>query len=318
MRKLTLLFFTTVSFLSIQAQNHKEYIQKADSCYQVKDFKTSAEYYGKAFKTENSNPIHLYNGACSAALTNKEKLAFNWLNLAIQNGYDNLNHLKKDSDLESLHSEKEWGKLTTKLQEKLDIIEVHYDKPLQQELISIYNEDQAIRKEFMAVYKEFGSGNRKVDSIGRIMNYKDSLNLIKVIQILDTKGWVSKDFVGSQGNLTLFLVIQHSNLKTQQKYLPIMREAVKKGNANSSSLALLEDRVALGEGKKQIYGSQIGRNPNTQKEYILPLEDPGNVDKRREEVGLGLLADYVKKWNIVWNIEAYKKELVELEKLSKK
>ncbi len=43
-----------------------------------------------------------------------------------------------------------------------------------------------------------------------------------------------------------------------------MREAVKKGNANSSSLALLEDRVALRKGEKQIYGSQIGRDQETE------------------------------------------------------
>ncbi|SKB74926.1 hypothetical protein SAMN05660226_02969 [Parapedobacter luteus] len=40
------------------------------------------------------------------------------------------------------------------------------------------------------------------------------------------------------------------------------REAVK-GNANELDLALLEDRVALRQGKKQIYGSHMGRDPET-------------------------------------------------------
>ena len=31
---------------------------------------------------------------------------------------------------------------------------------------------------------------------------------------------------------------------------------------------------------------------------VSPLEDPDNVDKRRAEVGLGPLADYVSNWNI--------------------
>jgi hypothetical protein len=96
-----------------------------------------------------------------------------------------------------------------------------------------------------------------------------------------------------------------------------MREAVKKGNANSSSLALLEDRVAIREGRKQIYGSQIGTNPTTKEQYVLPLEDPDNVDKRRSEVGLGAIAEYVAYWNITWNVEQYKKDLPEIEKLSK-
>ena len=93
-----------------------------------------------------------------------------------------------------------------------------------------------------------------------------------------------------------------------------MREAVKKGNAMASSLALLEDRVAIGEGRMQIYGSQIGTKPDNS-HYVLPLEDPDHVDQRRAGVGLGPLAEYVKNWNIVWNVEQYKKDLPELKAL---
>jgi hypothetical protein len=74
--------------------------------------------------------------------------------------------------------------------------------------------------------------------------------------------------------------------------------------------------VALGEGRKQIYGSQIGMHEN--RYYILPLEDPDNVDKRRAEAGLGQISDYVKGWDITWDIEKYKKQLPEIEKWNKK
>jgi tetratricopeptide (TPR) repeat protein len=317
MKKLLFIFFLTLNMGSINAQTYKELIQKADSCYRAKDYKLSVGYYEKAFKIEHKKASDLYNGACSAALLKEEKKAFEWLNLAIDNDYDNITHLKNDGDLESLHNKKEWEKTIAKLQKKLDIIEADYDKPLQKELLEIYADDQGIRKDFMKVFKEKGSGNKSVDSIGKIMIYKDSLNLIKVSKIIDEKGWVSKAVVGSQANQTLFLVLQHGNLKSQQKYLPIMREAVKKGNANPSSLALLEDRVALREGRKQIYGSQISTNSITKKSFVSPLEDPDNVDKRRAEVGLGPLADYIKNWGLTWDVEAYKKELPELEKIEK-
>lgn len=51
----------------------------------------------------------------------------------------------------------------------------------------------------------------------------------------------------------------------------------------------------------------------TNKNFVLPLDDPDNVDKRRAEVGLDLIADYVKNWNIIWNIEEYKKFIIEFE-----
>ena len=97
-----------------------------------------------------------------------------------------------------------------------------------------------------------------------------------------------------------------------------MTDAVKNGRANPSDLALLEDRVAIGQGRKQIYGSQIGRDPdNTQLYYILPLEDPDNVDKRRAKVGLQPIAEYISQWQIKWDIEQYKKDLPKIEEKSK-
>ncbi len=94
-----------------------------------------------------------------------------------------------------------------------------------------------------------------------------------------------------------------------------MRETVKYGNAEAGSLALFEDRVTIAEGRKQIYSSQIGTDPKTKKQYVLPLYDPDYVDKCRQQVGLGPLSYYVKNWNITWDVEKYRKELSELKKV---
>jgi hypothetical protein len=51
--------------------------------------------------------------------------------------------------------------------------------------------------------------------------------------------------------------LQHSNIKNQEKYLPIIRQAYKNGEIDSGKLALLEDRVAIRQGKRQIYGTQV-------------------------------------------------------------
>ncbi len=93
----------------------------------------------------------------------------------------------------------------------------------------------------------------------------------------------------------------------------MMREAVQKGNASPSNFAYLVDRVALRQGKKQSYGSQLARDQFTGEYYILPLLDPDNVDKRRTEVGLEKLQDYVSHMGMTWNVEEYKKKLPEIE-----
>lgn len=192
------------------------------------------------------------------------------------------------------------------------------DKQLVAILDTIYQEDQKYRMQIDEIAKKYGWESDEMKAHGKIINEKDSINLIKVKKILDERGWLGPDIIGRKGNSALFLVIQHSDLETQKKYLPMMRDAVQKGNARSSSLALLEDRVALRQGKRQIYGSQIGRDQETGEYYILPLEDPENVDKRRAEVGLGTLQDYISNWGITWNVEEYIKKLPELEAKRKK
>ncbi len=47
--------------------------------------------------------------------------------------------------------------------------------------------------------------------------------------------------------------------------------------------------------------------------YVQPLEDPDNVDKRRAQVGLQPLAEYVSQWQIKWDVEQYKKDLPKVE-----
>lgn len=305
------LFLLLSTFSS--GQTYTSLISEADSLYQAKDYKLSVGKYDVAFKIVKTSPADLYNAACSAALLGDQKKAFKWLNLALENGWSNVQHLKSDSDLNSLHQNEKWNKLVNDMQKVVDLREANYDKPLQAKLIAIFDEDQTIRREYIAAQTQYGRESKQVDSLGDIMMFKDSINLILITQILDTHGWVSPDKVGGQANQTLFLVIQHADLATQQKYLPMMREAVKNKNAGSNSLALLEDRVALGEGKRQLYGSQIGYDEATQKSYVLPLEDPDNVDKHRAEMGLGPIADYVKRWDIKWDVEEYKKQLPALE-----
>jgi hypothetical protein len=60
------------------------------------------------------------------------------------------------------------------------------------------------------------------------------------------------------------------------------------------------------EKKRQIYGSQLYQN------YLFPVQDLDNLDKRRASVGLEPIAEYLEDPQKKWNIETYKKELPEL------
>ena len=99
-------------------------------------------------------------------------------------------------------------------------------------------------------------------------------------------------------------------IKTHEKYLPLMRNAVKNGKAKARNLALLEDRVALREGKKQIYGTQVIQKVKTNEYFVLPLDDPYNVDLKRAEAGLQPLSVYLEdNFKTKWDIAQYLKDL---------
>ena len=175
-----------------------------------------------------------------------------------------------------------------------------YSVPLAQQLDSILTEDQKYRQ-MMGDYQErYGSQSKEMMELYKTMMKTDSLNLIIVKTILDKYGWLGEDVVGKNGVSALFLVIQHSDLKTQEKYLPSMKGAVKNGKARASDLALLIDRVEMGNGRPQIYGSQITMKEG--KPAIYQIIDEPNVNKRRAEAGLQPLEDYVRFWNIEYKL----------------
>jgi len=172
--------------------------------------------------------------------------------------------------------------------------ESRYDQKLANRLFVIHESDQNIRIQLMDCINKYHPDKQTlfVRKCGLL------IRLIKVKQILDTKGWLGAETVGETGTSTIFLVIQHADPKTMEHYLPMLRDAVKNKKANSKDLAKMEDRVLVRQGKKQLYGTQFRRDSVTKKYVLDPLGDPDNVDKRRAKMGLGKLSDYLLEWGI--------------------
>lgn len=299
-------------------EKYKEFVQQAWDLYEAKDYKQAAETYkmafdqlgGKAYETDR------YNAACSYALAGDVENSFYHLMYLAEHErikYRKLDHLLQDSDLTSLHADSRWSGLVDLVRANKQEYEKDLDFPLMAKLDTIYDLDQKYRKQIGDIEQEFGRDSDEMKAHWQLINHTDSLNLIEIKKILDERGWLGPKVIGGKGNSALFLVIQHADLETQKKYLPMMREAAKLGHARSSSLALLEDRVALRSGERQIYGSQIGRDPDTGEFYVSPLIDPEKVNERRAEVGLGTIEEYIQNWDMTWDVEKHKKNTEKLE-----
>lgn len=180
-------------------------------------------------------------------------------------------------------------------------------------LDSIYTKDQSLRLKWVELMEQKVS-EKEIDSMRHIIQETDKENLTEVEKILTRYGWLGPQDVGFNGSQALFLVIQHADLETQQKYLPMVREAEVEGKILSSNVAILEDRVAIREGRKQLYGSQGFRDKETGKTYIYPTIFPDSLDIRRKSKGLPPMKEYVKDWDL----EKYKQMLPEIERMANK
>ena len=97
----------------------------------------------------------------------------------------------------------------------------------------------------------------------------------------------------------------------------MLREAVTAHKARPADLALLEDRVAMREGRRQIYGSQLRGTAKSGQYELFPIEDPMHVDERRASVGLPPLAEYLQHWNLTWDPADHLKQHPQNEKLER-
>ena len=178
---------------------------------------------------------------------------------------------------------------------------------VREELLGLRAKDQSIRILLIDAWQKYGRDSEIAREVHRRMKSIDSASAVQVRQIIDRYGWPGKEDIGEEACEALFLCIQHADgTDIQQKYLPLLEQAVREGNAEPWHLAFLTDRVRMNRGEKQIYGTQSisGREP-----YIIPMEDPDRVDSLRRSIGLEPIADYAAALGIQWDLAGYKKNL---------
>ena len=307
MKRCILTFYGAIiinlAFGQVTTQEYRDLIAKGMAMYQEKDYKGAAFSFSSAFKANDwkALPDDRYNAACLWAMSDYPDSAFFNLELIAKNStFNDYNQLSSDSDLKSLHKDKRWKPLLEIVKQNKVKADAKLNKPLAQKLETIYFIDQNNRPKTDSIAQKYGYNSKELANFWKAIHANDSIDLLEVEKILDQYGWLGADVVGNKGNSALFLVIQHSNLKTQEKYLPMMTEAVTKGNAHPQDLALLIDRIEIRNGRPQIYGSQVSMKDG--KYRFDPIIDEANVNKRREEVGLDPIETYAKHFNIDYKL----------------
>ncbi|ARK12870.1 DUF6624 domain-containing protein [Fibrella sp. ES10-3-2-2] len=168
---------------------------------------------------------------------------------------------------------------------------------LKRELASIHAIDQEPRLALDSIVRFYGQSSKEWQHHWQQTHKTDSMNLVRIEQIIKQYGYPGKSLVGERQKNTAWLVIQHSPLSKQEKYLSLIQRAANAGETEKSNLALLIDRIRMYKGRKQLYGSQIITAPDGSK-FFHPIEDKASVNKRRAQVGLGLIEEYAKEFGV--------------------
>jgi hypothetical protein len=116
-------------------------------------------------------------------------------------------------------------------------------------------------------------------------------------ELLETTGWPSTERVGPEAARGAWLIAQHADtqLDVQRLALRLLQEAVGRGVAGMRELAFLEDRVAMNEGRHQVYGTQIADIVDG-RPVPWPCIDPATLDERRASVGIEPFEENAARW----------------------
>ena len=171
---------------------------------------------------------------------------------------------------------------------------------LKNELLDIYKSDQLYRAEMAKVKPT----DIKIVELVHKQDSLDAINVKRVVGVLDSMGYPKRHDFGDSAGLATFFVIQHADIKYQEKYLPLFEQAAKDNQLEWKNVVYMIDRVRLEKGQKQLYGTQIQPVKDavtgylTDKAVIAPIEDEASVDERRAKVGLGTIEQEAKEFGI--------------------
>ena len=111
--------------------------------------------------------------------------------------------------------------------------------------------------------------------------------------VLARIGWFDISRYGAEASQAAWLIVQHADHDRawQEQVLADLAPRVARGDMQRNYYAYLVDRVAVGAGRPQVYGTQ-GRCRSRGNLELLPVGDRDHLDRRRAEMGLETIADY--------------------------
>lgn len=299
---------SNLSFSQDEANSYYEIISIADAHLFNTSYDTALNFYKEAFskypqlvkKREVARSIR------AAILLTDTSYVNTWIVTLIPENYHldadtyaELKRINTDTSFSMFIRNNMWKALMNYYSDSAIKKNVQFMDSISRLLENAYDDDQYLRLHLDSIYRNKHNTDfhpNIIDSLSARVSYLDSINLILVSKILDQFGWLGIENIGMKANTALFSIIQHADMQpsVQIKYLPLLKDAANSGKAREQFAAMLVDRISIRESGKQLYGTQVTFNQQSQRHEPRPLISPDNLHVLRASVGLMPIEFYLK------------------------
>jgi hypothetical protein len=171
--------------------------------------------------------------------------------------------------------------------------------------------NEALRRELLAMEKvdqearvkcSGGTVDEQIKCYQLTAENVDAAHTKRLRVILDQYGFPSAKLVGDDGFRAFMLLLQHSTSdELRDRSLKPIEEAFKRKELLPQDYANFIDRYHLRRGEPQIYGS--GFESRDGKMVLSPTLDIKNLEKRRKEIGLPPMKEYMEMLKKTYHLE---------------
>jgi hypothetical protein len=171
------------------------------------------------------------------------------------------------------------------------------NEKLRAELLTMVERDQKARSDCAK-----GDADEQMRCIVQAAETIDVPNTKRITEIANKSGFPTVKAVGADGVKAFMLILQHSDsIALRLKCKAGIERAFKDKVLSSNEYTNFVDRLLVKQGKPQIYGSNFESKGG--RLVMSKTIDVKNLDKRRKDIGLPPIAEYVKMMKDAYNLE---------------
>jgi tetratricopeptide (TPR) repeat protein len=247
--------------------------REASTAAAAKEYTRAVELFKRAIAAGATSPDAFYDAASAAALAGDRNQAFAWIGEATARGYRDVEPMRADTSLASLHDDARWAAALAAAQKNFDA----YVKTVDAELFDIFQRDQADRAvpieeiDWQTVSKRDAGRRERVRKL-----------------VAEGRAKASDDYLHAA------FVMQHG--ERPEDYLAARdwaKKAAELDPKNRTALwlsAAAEDRYLWSVRKPQIYGTQFTK-PQGGRWTIDPIDEKAVTDDERRRLGVPTIAE---------------------------